>query len=335
MMIDSRPEGGLAVGAPSAPTTTPTITIAHHRFSASTPDLSEEAGFRNSQVLGSTSERTPTDPTDFDILPEPSHLRRRSMPQGAANLGGSSTARSSMQTVKEALAARHIHKNSFTGLSILESEAELPTEKPRDLNRPFSLSNTYPFVTSQNRFSNANSKIVAVDASPNPSSRFSSDEKKDFQTTSENNDFQSSAWNLFGRSPGYSSMLKPAEARNKASNTTMGAHASTAKRRKRRFLVLFLLFMLIATLAGAAAGIGVWRNNAAKAGTKLDATAADHANDANDTGNSDVSAAGSATATSASPASSQAPAVSGSGGAGGYNTIVTFGSSYSGKWVSA
>ena len=255
------------------------------------------------------------------------------MPLTSENLAAPSIIadRSSMQTVKEAIAARQIHKNSFAGLSIVESEEEEEDykEKPRDVNRPFSLSNTYPFTSSQNSFGNANPKFQSVSVSPKASSRFSEDEKKGMHTNSENNDFQSSTWNLFGRSSAASPMWRHTDGNSKTPGSATAAYAAVAARRRRRVLLLVVLVLLLIAIAGAAAGIGLWRNHAARADARQDTASADAANAA---GNSDVKVAGTAkaSATRSSTSDPAATAVPGSGGPGGYYTLVAFGSSYSG-----
>lgn len=248
------------------------------------------------------------------------------------------------------------NRRSMTQLSIIESEDEvLEDSRSGQQSRPHTprqqTPNAYPFASSQHGFGADTMRSVKH----KPSSRFSEDEKRGaggFATMSSNNDFQSSTWNLFGRSA--ASPAPWAGNSEKSGGKGLGdpkaAATSTQARKKRRRTWIIIAVIALLVVAGVATGLGIWQNNVNNVKAGLDRNLAGSSK--NDGSGTDPSTTDDATATtdSASPSKTtgskasstkssldsdvlparSTSAVAGSGGPGGYFSVLAFGGSYAG-----
>ena len=261
LLLYRRQEDNLRVDSEIPAMTTPKITVGHHRFSASTPDAYGGANI-SSPALDADSPRSSTYSSDIAAFPDPTHLRRRSMPINTLDEAGDrrSFGESSSASMRGP-AARHGQKESLSNLSIIESEEEMvmtPSRKSPE-PRPFSFSNTYPFTTSANGYGNQGTTRTL---NHKPSSRFSEDEKREnVKSMSENNDLQASTWNLFGRSPNASPMWGQNEKFVSHGVASQQQKAHAAKRKKRRMLIIVAAVLTVVVLAGAGTGIGLWQSH--------------------------------------------------------------------------
>lgn len=311
---------------------TPKIMVGQHRFSASTPDAYGGASFspalpQDSPQMSTYASDVAGDDHDFG------HLRRRSMPAAAFDdaRSGSPT---SIYGDERLRAIGGAQRDSMSGSSIAEKEEEF-NEKREPHPRPFSLSNTYPFTTGQNGYGSHNMDTVKS-LSHKPSSRFSEDEKG-IRSVDSTNEFHSSTWNLFGRSPVASPMWRHSDDGRR--NLGGQPPVQPEKQKKRRRIIIWVVAVLILlALAGIGAGIGVWRHNVSVNDNNSSAAALDGEGTpvsasgaaARPSSASDVGSEGNDSADVAIPARDSS-AVPGSGGPGGYYSLVAFGGSYAGK----
>lgn len=338
--IISRPEAEDTEDHPSMRnTTTPKIMVGQHRFSASTPDAYGGASF--SPALPQESPRISTYASDIASDDyDQGHLRRRSNPENNAFDQARSGSPSSIYGDEQLRAVGGQHpRSSLSGSSIREIQAnedEL-NEKREPHPRPFSLSNTYPFTTGQNGYGNRDMNTVKS-LNHKPSSRFSEDEKG-VRSVDSTNEFHSSTWNLFGRSPVASPMWRHSE----DGHRNLGGSAAVQpdkKKKKKRILIWVIVILILLALAGVGAGIGVWRHNvsvnennsrvAALGGDDSSASASPSGSAARPSSTGAGTAEGNDSADVDLPARDSA-AVAGSGGPGGYYSLVAFGGSYAGE----
>lgn len=265
--------------------------------------------------------------------------------------GDSSSDTISMRSVKQALAERHNRADSIGQLSIIESEDESfePVALTGSGSRP--VSQAYPFSQSQNGYGNNDTRRTI---SHKPSSCFSEDEKRGFNTVSSNNDYHSAAWKLFGRAPTPQRPMWPSSQSNEKAGKKGGfggilgaSGAATAtsnkqpsKSRKRMLWIIVAAIVLLA-IAGVGTGIGIWRHNVAQdearqrslnaqtngQGVSGDGTA----------GNGEVTvlASGTSAANPAEPTGTgrSTTAAPGSGGNAGYYNLLAFGGTYAGEMM--
>lgn len=311
--------------------TTPKIMVGDHRFSASTPDAYGGASF--SPAIQSDSPRLSTYASDVAHENEMSHLRRRSNPTNTAYPDADSQSMLSSDGGDIARAINNSQRNSLSESSLNEKAEEL-NEKRDPHPRPFSLSNTYPFTSSENGYG-SHSTDPSKTLNHKPSSRFSEDEKG-VRSMDSTNEFHSSTWNLFGRSPVASPMWRHSEDGRRNLSQVPPPPVNAAKQRKKRRIIIWVVAILILlALAGAGAGIGVWRHNVTvneAAHSSKDGAADKNAGSAaspSGTATSHTGSSGNDSADVTIPAR-DASAVAGSGGPGGYRSMVAFGGSYAG-----
>lgn len=307
--------------------------VGQHRFSASTPDAYGGASF--SPALPQDSPEISAYASDIAADDhEPGHLRKRSNPENRAFDDARSASPTSIYGEEQLRTIGQPSRSSLSGSSIHEKNEEF-NEKREPHPRPFSLSNTYPFTTNQNGYGNHNMDTVKS-LSHKPSSRFSEDEKG-VRSVDSTNEFHSSTWNLFGRSPVASPMWRHSEdgRRNLGGQPPMQAEK---QRKKKRIIIWVVAVLILLALAGIGAGIGIWRRNASVNDNKASVAAL-----------SGDGTSGSPSASAARPSSTgtglaegndsadvniparDATAVAGSGGPGGYYSLVAFGGSYAGE----
>jgi hypothetical protein len=149
------------------------------------------------------------------------------------------------------------------------------------------------------------------------------------------NEFHSSTWNLFGRSPTASPMWRHSEDGRR--NLAPAPVEATKKKKKRRVLIWVVAILILLALAGVGAGIGIWRHNVSvdNAHNSVSAKDGDSAATPSTTGadgstSSGTSPVGNNSADVTLPAR-DTTAVAGSGGPGGYYSLVAFGGSYAGE----
>jgi hypothetical protein len=311
--------------------TTPKIMVGQHRFSASTPDAYGGASFspavpQDSPRISAYASDIASD--DYDQ----GHLRRRSNPEPRSGSPSSIYGDEQLRAI-----GGQPPRSSLSGSSIREIQENDDefNEKREPHPRPFSLSNTYPFTTGQNGYGNRDMNTVKS-LNHKPSSRFSEDEKG-VRSVDSTNEFHSSTWNLFGRSPVASPMWRHSEDGQRNLGGPVAVQPDK-KRKKKRMLIWVIAILTLLALAGVGAGIGVWRHNvsvdennsriAALGG--YDSSASSSGSAARPSSTSVGTAEGSDSADVSIPAR-DSTAVAGSGGPGGYYSLVAFGGSYAGE----
>lgn len=313
---------------------TPKIMVGQHRFSASTPDAYGGASF--SPALPQDSPQMSAYASDIAGDDHSAgHIRRRSNPTNGSFDDARSGSPTSIYGDEQLRAIGQSQRNSLSGSSFAEKQEEF-NEKKESHPRPFSMSNTYPFTTTQNGYGSHNMDTVKS-LTHKPSSRFSEDEKG-IRSVDSTNEFHSSTWNLFGRSPVASPMWRHSEDGRR--NLGAARPASPEKsRKKKRILIWLVAILILLALAGAGAGIGVWRHNVSVNEAKSDAASLDgtavsaspSGSAADPSSTSDVSTESGNDSADVTIPARDANAVAGSGGPGGYYSLVAFGGSYAGK----